>query len=456
MTVETSSFRDNAGFVFWEDGRLYRQINEPYRRTWEALLASGLLEDLQADGQLISHSVESAHGVPDVVGRLLPEQIPLITYPYEWCFSQLKDAALLTLEIQKRALARGFSLKDASAYNVQFLRAKPVFIDTLSFEEYEEGKAWVGYRQFCRHFLAPLALIAKVHPDFGRMAAAHIDGLPLDLASQALPAVTKFNSGLAIHLHLHSRAESRPGEGSAKSAHVSKTGLLGLIDSLERTVQGLDWKPEGTVWADYYQATNYSDSAMASKAKIVRRFLSETIQSEDSVWDLGANTGMFSAIAAELGARVASWDIDPAAVERHYRTVRSQEHANVLPLVQDLTQPSPGIGWANEERRSFAERSDAVAVMALALIHHLAIGSNIPLSRVAEVFSRLAAAAIVEFVPKSDSQVMRLLASRDDIFDDYSEEGFLNAFGQHFEVRASERVSESDRTIYLLDRKGGR
>lgn len=457
MTVETSSFRDNAGFVYWEDGRLLRQVSEPYRQTWEALLKSGILKDLQLDGLLVEHTDAGVQPQPGVVAKIAPDPIPLISYPYEWCFSQLKDAALLTLEIQKRALGAGFSLKDASAYNVQFLRGKPIFIDTLSFEPYEEGRPWVAYRQFCRHFLAPLALIAKVHPDFGRLMASFLDGIPLDLASHALPPGTRFNSGLAIHLHLHAKAEARSGLGSdSKAARVSKTGLLGLLDSLERTVQGLDWKPEGTVWADYYSDTNYTDAAMRSKAEIVRRFLRESARAEDAVWDLGANTGMFSAIAAEMGLRVTAWDIDPGAVERHYRHIRSKEISNVLPLIQDLTQPSPGIGWDNEERRSFAGRANPEAILALALVHHLAIGANIPLPRVAGFFAKLAPWAIVEFVPKSDSQVARLLASREDIFDGYSKEGFLDAFAPYFEVNDSAQVSESERTVYLFRRKDDR
>lgn len=455
ITVEPSSFRDRSGYVFREEGTIFRRILEPYRRHWEALGSSGLLEELQSEGLLIPHE-ELDEPSPDGIATLQPEAVPFISYPYEWSFSQLKDAALLTLEIQRRAMEKGFVLKDASAYNIQFLRGRPVLIDTLSFKIYEEGRPWIAYRQFCRHFLAPLALMARVHPDFGRAISAYIDGIPLDLASRALPGRTHFHPGLALHIHLHAKAEGKSGEGKGRQARVSKAGMLGLVDSLRRTIEGLNWRSQGTVWADYYSDTNYSDAAMARKAELVRSFIEQIKPRPTRVWDLGANTGQFSAIAAETGAQVLAWDVDSAAVDRHYCRVRDAKIENVLPLMQDLTQPSPGLGWANAERPSFVDRSNADALMALALVHHLAIGNNVPLARVADFFAALAPYVIVEFVPKSDSQVQRLLASREDIFEDYLEAGFENALGYHFDPVAKEPIDGSERTLYLFKRRPAR
>ena len=454
--TDPSSFRDNAGFVYWEGSDLFRQVCAPYRENWELFKGSGLADDLISAGLLVPHEELSPNGAPrpDAVAILKPERVPFISYPYEWSFSQLKDAALCTLQLQKRALAKGMSLKDATAYNVQFRAGRPLFIDTLSFEKYEEGKPWIAYGQFCRHFLAPLAMMAMVSPEAGKLMVAFLDGIPLPMASAALPGKTKLKPGLALHLHLHAKAVSKAGEGGGSSGArgVSKTGLMGLLDSLESTIQGLSWKPEGTVWADYYSETNYSDQSMQEKRRLVGEFLEAAGAGGKVVWDLGANTGEFSAIAAKTARQVYAWDIDPGAVERHYLAVREKKIANVLPLIQDLTNPSPGIGWANRERASFADRSNADVLLALALVHHLAIGENVPLPNVASFFAQLGPWLIIEFVPKSDSQTKRLLASRTDIFDRYTEEGFESAFREtHRQVR-KEPIPGTERTLYLWER----
>ncbi len=454
MTIrEPSSFRDHSGFVFFEGEIPYRHVGEPYAPDWAALLDSGLLEELQGEGLLIQHEAVDYDPAehPGAIAIIRPEKIPFVAYPYEWGFSQLKAAALCTLDIQKRALMRGLALKDASAYNIQFRSRRPILIDTLSFEVYREGRPWQAYRQFCRHFLAPLALMANVHPELGQLLRTHLDGIPLDLASRALPFRTRFNGGMAIHLHLHAKAEGRlSGTGKAAPARVSKTGLMGLIDSLDRLVRSLDWRPEGTVWADYYADTNYSDAAMASKRELVARFLGACGETLGFVWDLGANTGAFSEIAARSARHVLAFDVDHGAVDRHFR--RKDAPPNVLPLLQDLTNPSPALGWGHEERKSLAGRANADVVMALALVHHLAIGNNVPLERVAEFFARLGPRLIIEFVPKSDSQVQRLLASRQDIFDGYTIEGFEASFGRHYRTLHKESVAGSERTLYLLER----
>lgn len=362
----------------------------------------------------------------------------------------------MTLQIQQLALQRGLILKDASAYNIQFRDGRPLLIDTLSFEQYKEGEPWVAYRQFCQHFLAPLALMSLCDVRLLQLLRVHIDGVPLDLASRLLPRRSRLRFGLLTHLHMHAKSQLRHADAAAtgeasRALSVSRRGLLGLIDSLRATVQGLRWKPASTEWGDYYDDTNYSVAGAAHKAELVRKMLASA--SPARVWDLGGNTGVFSRLAVEAGAQVVSWDVDPAAVEKNYLRLREEGPRPLLPLVLDLTNPSPSLGWANQERMSLPERGPVDLVMALALVHHLAISNNVPLPHVATFLAPLARHLLIEFVPKEDSQVQRLLVTREDIFEDYTQVGFEAAFAAHYEVLDRQPIQETARTLYLLRRR---
>jgi hypothetical protein len=452
-----SSFRDPSGFLFTHDDILYRQVNQLYKSEFTRLMESGLYEKLVKAGLLIPHTeVDIQSAEPSTAFKVIqPERIPFISYPYEWAFSQLKDAALLTLSLQKRALKFGMSLKDASAYNIQFRNGKAILIDTLSFEIYKEGVPWIAYRQFCQHFLAPLALMAHVDVRLNQLLRVYIDGVPLDLASRLLPIRTRFNFGLLTHIHLHAGAQRRyadkvvttPKSGSG----MTKQSLIGLIENLENTVKNLAWKPSGTEWGNYYEITNYTDAAFEHKKELVSEWIARVNPS--LVWDLGANTGVFSRLASEHGIPTVSFDIDPAAVEQNYRQVKSAKEKNILPLVLDLTNPSPALGWHNRERESFMNRAPAGMVFALALIHHLAISNNVPLPQLADFFHDVGHSLVIEFVPKLDSQVQKLLASRQDIFDHYNLPEFEAIFGQRFDILEKIQVRESERFIYLMRRK---
>jgi hypothetical protein len=456
-TRDPGSFRDPSGFVYTRDGVLYRQVNASFAERWDALSGSGLLADLQVRGILVAHveaPLEAAADPATAHAVIRPEPIPTISYPYEWSFGMLKDAALVTLDAQVAAAERGFTLRDATAFNVQFLGGRPILIDTLSFEPAEAGAPWIAYRQFCEHFLAPLALMAHRDVRLGLMLRDHVDGIPLDLASRLLPGRTRWNLGLGAHIHAHARAQGRyagAGEEAAaatRKATVSTFRQQALIDSLRRTIGKLDWKPEGTEWADYAEHTSYGEAGTAVKDELVGRFLADAGGSV--VWDLGANTGRYSRIAAGLGRQVVAWDIDPAAVERNYRQVRRDADERVLPLVLDLANPSPGVGWADEERRSVADRANADVVLALALVHHLAIGRNVPLSRIASYLARLAPNLVIEFVPKDDPMVRTLLATREDVFPDYTIEGFRAAFGEAWQIVDEAPVEGTPRVLFRM------
>jgi hypothetical protein len=462
--VSAASFRDPSGFVFRQDGLVYRQINPVYAAHYDHLHASGLYDTLTRKHLLIPHTEASLDlaRTPDAYRIIQPEPIDLISYPYEWSFGQLKDAALTTLRIQRLALKHDMILKDASAYNIQFVAGKPVFIDTLSFEIYREGQLWDAYRQFCQHFLAPLALMAYKDVRLGTLSRQYIDGVPLDLAASLLPKRTWLRLGLALHLHLHSRAQSRyTGKGAASEASQSKPAktrtlsrkaLLNIVESLQGAVKSLRWKAaERTSWADYYEGDSYDSTGFDDKQAIVARFIEQVDPA--SAWDLGANTGVFSRLCAERDIPTVAWDIDPGAVELNYREVKGRKETHLLPLIIDLANPSPGIGWANAERESFAERGGVDLVLALALIHHLAISNNTPLEQVARFMSRLGEHLIIEFVPKEDPKVQILMASRRDIFPTYTREGFETAFEPAYDILDSQEAGHSMRRLYLMRKK---
>lgn len=450
-----SSFRDPSGFLFLKDGLIYRQINTCYKENYDHFIKSGLYKELVDSELLIPHrEVDTVHAKTDEVYKvIIPEPIPFISYPYEWCFSQLKDAALTTLKIQKKSLEFGMSLKDCSAYNIQFNRGKPVFIDTLSFEKYQEAEPWVAYRQFCQHFLAPLTLMSYRDIRLNRLLRIHIDGIPLDLASLLVPLQTHLKFTLLVHIHLHAKSQKYFADKTIKRGmhKFSKRSLLGLIDSLETAVNKLKWRIEASEWANYYTDTNYTQEAINHKIQLVTEFLDQI--KPKAIWDLGANIGLFSRIASNKGIYTISFDIDPVCVERNYLQSVEKRETNILPLLLDLTNPSPGIGWENQERMSLLERAPTDTVFALALIHHLAISNNLPLYKMAEFFHMICNSLIIEFVPKSDTQVQRLLENREDIFTNYNQKIFENEFSKYFSILEFKKIINSERSLYLMRKK---
>ena len=447
--VEQSSFRDLSGYLFWSDENIYRRINISYKKHYQFLINSGLYDFLIENHLLIPHIEVDNKWKYDCFKIIKPKIVPFISYPSEWSFSQFKDAALLTLNIQKIALNFGMSLKDCSAYNIQFIDGKPVFIDTLSFEIYEKGKPWIAYRQFCQHFLAPLAMMKYSDIRLQKLLNTFIDGIPLDLASKLLPRKTYLKLSILLHIHAHARSqklyEDKILDKNKIKRNFSLNSLLGLIDSLEVGVKKIKWNSGGTEWADYYDGDSYSQKGFENKKKLVSEFLD--ICKPSVVWDLGANDGFFSRLAKNKGSQVLSFDIDPSCVENNYLEVKKRKEKNILPLILDLTNPSGGIGWDNNERQVLKSRGFADVVLALALIHHLSISNNIPFSKVAEYFSKLCSNLIVEFVPKSDKKVKKMLANREDIFVNYTQLDFENEFKKFFIIEAKNKVEDSDRIL---------
>jgi len=454
-SLESSSFRDPNGFIFFLNNEPYRQINKKSQQDFDFLLSSGLYQKLTKEEMLIPHKEVPLGLVPNsnAYKIIKPQPIPFISYPYEWSFGQLKDAALLTLEIQEIALKHNMVLKDASAYNIQFIGYKPIFIDTLSFEKYREGEPWIAYRQLCQHFLAPLCLMAKKDPRLNILMRDFIDGIPLDLTSKILPWVTKLNFSILTHIHLHALNQKRMADKRiVKSKYkMSRFQMLSLIGNLKSVIQKMEMKNFQTEWKEYYHFTNYSDEAFEYKKLLFKNFLGKI--KPKSVLDLGANEGVFSQIACQNKAYTIACDIDPLAVEKAYLEAKKSKNKLLLPLIIDLTNPSPGLGWENTERKSFSQRIKVDCISALALIHHLAISNNLPFALISQYFASLGKYLIIEFVPKEDSKAQKLLQNREDIFEEYSKEDFEKAFGKHFQILEQKKIKESKRVLYLMRRR---
>ncbi len=420
---------------------------------------SGLYKNLTDDNLLIPHHESKNEGLNADVWKVIePVQLPFISYYYEWPFGMLKDAALTTLKIQKRALEFGMSLKDASAFNIQFLSGKPILIDTLSFERYREEKPWIAYEQFVENFLIPLVLMSKVDVRLGRLSSVFMNGIPLEVAAKMLPFKSRLDISLLIHIFAHANAQKRYSDKklseSTKSKRFTKNSLLGLIDNLEGAIKRTKWAPVGTQWADYYEEdkNNYKNESFKHKMELVEKYVKKTGAAK--VWDIGANTGVFSKIAASLGADTVSFDIDYGALERNYQQIVKEEgNTKILPLFLDLATPTPAVGWENSERQSVFERGPADAVLALAVIHHLAITYKAPFLYQAQAFSKMGKFLIVEFVDREDSQVQLLVTNRDDILSEFTKENFEKAFQQYFKIKEETKIKGSKRTLYLMERK---
>ncbi|WP_072390197.1 hypothetical protein [Hyphomicrobium sp. CS1GBMeth3] len=459
---EFSSFRDPSGFLFWQDGTIYRWIEAAYVPVFRRAEETGLLAKATRAGLLLPFETAPADQFSpegaDPAGALVlkPRQLSLLTYPYEWSFSQLQDAALTTLDLHLLALDHGMLLKDASAFNIQFVDGRATLIDHLSFDPLEGHSAWPAYGQFCRHFLAPLLLMSYVDLSLGRLLQVHLDGIPLDLASRLLPRRTRLSPAIQMHLHLHGRMTQKYADERKKVAvtrTLSAAQHKAIAGSLKRLIAKLKPKAQFTEWGDYYNDTNYSSDAFDAKKAIIRDYVTRV--APRTLWDLGGNNGEMSRAVRDLAGEILCVDIDPRAVDLNYRQCRKERITNIVPALSDLTNPTPALGFFNRERKALFERTAPDLAMALALFHHLAIGNNLPLPKVAAFLAAVSGNLIIEFVPKSDSQVKRLLANRPDIFPDYTQEGFERAFTTHFDVVERRAIPGTERILYLMARKPG-
>jgi len=453
------SYKDPSGYMFQKGGQFFRRINECYLDTYHQIRDSGLFQELMKKRLLIEHDEISEQGGDDPHLIIRPRMISFITYPYEWCFSELKDAALVTLAIQKIAISKGFTLKDAHGFNIQFDHGFPVLIDTLSFDRWEHTP-WDAYRQFCESFLIPLALMRYRSQHLNILLSRFLDGIPLEIGSGLLPLRTRLSIPILMHIHLHAGRVAAHAKTDnmgnisptlKSSRRFSERSMLGLCMSLEKAIRSIKPPEVESIWNTYYQKSCiYSQHAFEQKKQFIASVTQEKRPSV--VWDLGCNTGEFSILAAKYCDLVVAVDSDPSCIERLYQYCRKEQVANILPLQIDLVNPSASRGWELKERLSLFERGGCDLALALALIHHLCISANIPMDYAARFFGRVSNRLIIEFVPKEDPQVQVLLSSRKDIFKNYNEEAFESAFKQYFQIVHSEQLADSNRTIYHMER----
>ncbi|KAF5083743.1 hypothetical protein DSECCO2_85450 [anaerobic digester metagenome] len=448
---DPASFRDPSGHIFFENDKAYRRINAIYLEKYQRIKNSGLFSKLISEKLLISHT-DGESGF-DEFGKyqiIIPDTIPFISYPYEWSFSQLRDAALLTLKILNISLDYGIILKDATPFNVQFVNGEPIFIDTLSFDIWD-GKPWVAYRQFCEMFLTNLSIMSYCHPKLGIIQSNFLDGIPLEVASKILPIRSKLNIGLLIHIFLHSREIKSIKDNQKqidRKMKISKNALKGLCANLKHTVKTLNVNSIKSQWDSYYTNNRYSSQDFKMKTKFISDILSSI--NPKRTWDLGCNAGEFSIIASKYSEFILSIDSDHSCIEQIYDKCRNNQIKNILPILMDLTNPTSQLGWNLSERKSFKNRGSADMVIALALIHHICISHNIPINFVSQFFYDITQHLIIEFIPKSDSQIQEMLLMREDIFIDYNVDIFESEFSKKFSIIRKENLIDSKRILYYM------
>jgi hypothetical protein len=445
-----ASYRDPSGFIFENNDVIYRQVNISFKEHFDYFIESGCYDQLVKKGLLIFHDDihRNLTGSAEYYKTLKPERIKFISYPGEWSFDMLKDAALLTLQIVKEALQFNMILKDATPYNIQWHDGKFIFIDTLSFEKYEEAP-WIAYRQFCESFLGPLLIMHYSKKQLPELLQAWPDGVPLSIVKSFLPSRSRLSLHTYLHIHLHAKLSEKNKEGTDKLKHLSKQKLLNLVTSLEVLINKLKTPAQKTVWSEYYNEASGRNDYLEQKKKIVSEWL-DKMRDIHTTADLGANEGEFSRLVAKKNIYTIAADLDPYCINNLYLKLKIGQEKNIQPLIIDLSDPTPSTGVNNKERSSFFSRANSDLILALALVHHLAIGKNIPFEMIADMFSNLCRRLIIEFVPKDDEKVNQMLSVKKDIYIHYDQANFEDSFIRFFSVIDKKEIPGSGRILYLM------
>lgn len=450
MIREVSSFRDPDSTLYYDQFFFYRTVGKSYEKHYIFFIQSGLRDRL-IEEKLILPYEELIQGHPDFhpsTVLLRTAILPFVSYPYEWSFSQLKEAALLTLRVNKLALEYGMILKDASMYNVQFIGCNPLFIDLASFEIYEQNTPWKSYYQFCKHFYSPLFLASKKNVILSKMLMYFIDGIPLREAVSLCNWKDFLNTSSLFHLYLHSLTE-----GGEYNVSISKKNhkkrVINLLKHLEFSINDLKPKHKPTNWINYNSNNNYNDNSRQFKANIIKNFLRH-IEGTKAL-DIGSNDGFFSQLLADKGMYTLLVDNDEFVVDKAF--TNNRENTNIHPLHMNLVNPTPGIGWNNEERKSFWQRCKIDLIQALAIVHHLVITHDIPFDSIAAELSQHTRYLIIEFISVNDSQVQILLKNKPHHTSNYSQINFEKSFGQYFDLKMRQRINETERELFFYEKK---
>jgi hypothetical protein len=456
-TADPGSFRDPLSRVYRADGRILRGLSAEGLADFEAVSANPFFAELEASGAIVGSTLlePASHPLHEQwAGVLEHDPLATITYPFEWTFEMLRAAALAHLDVTRAAVRAGFTTKDASAYNVTFRGTQPVFFDIGSFERSRRSEPWPGYRQFCDHFLNPLVLQAASGIDFQPWLRGSLDGLSGPDVASAVALRKRIFKGLLVHLTLHARAQRRYADADAerdvkadlRQAGFSPKLVLAQLDSLEKAVRALRWRSQGSEWSDYADRAHYQGTDLAEK----ERFVAEAVGaiSPELVVDLGANDGRFSLLALEHGATsVVAPDADHLVVDQLYRRLQQLGERRVTPLVIDLANPSPPMGWRSQERAAFTSRVRPDLVLCLAVVHHLALTNTAPFEHIVDLLADFDAPLVVEFPHPDDPMAARLLArKRAGEFDHYRLDRWEEALRRRFEVETTQTLAT--RTLY--------
>lgn len=457
--ADPGSFRDPGGRVFIGGDRVLRAVMERNAPAFRAAQATELYEQLSEKRLLLpAREVPVSDLGPNGAGAVHALEhplIPFISYPYEWSFAAHQQAALLHLDFHLEALKAGFTLTDATAYNVQFEGTRPVFIDHLSLRPYRDGELWTGHRQFCMQFLNPLLFWSALATPPNAWFRGSLEGIAPEETAALLPLRTKFSWTVFTHVVAQASLQRRALKGRHTRTGLSQSRLPrgafeGLLLGLRHYIAGLKRPSANTVWADYASANSYSDAQAQEKLRFVQEMV--TAVRPAILFDLGCNSGDYSAAALDAGAGyVVGFDYDHAALDRAFDRLR-QDERRFLPLWLDAANPSPAQGWAQGERRGLRERGSADALIALAFIHHIVIGRNVPLPMALDWLLSLAPTGVIEFPPKTDPMVQRLLTLREDVFSEYDEGRFLMALGARARIVRTLHLSEEGRLLVWYDR----
>jgi len=460
-SYEPGSFRDPGSAVFTAGGKILRGLSGPAAADYDRLTRTSFFSRLMASGQIVATTEHEGDAPLSPRGgawaRVLEhERVPVVSYPYEWPFAMLREAAALQLEVLEAALDENISLKDGTAYNVQFFGSRPMFIDVGSFEP--ASGPWPGYRQFCQTMLFPLMIQAYLGVPFQPLLRGDVDGLkPSDVAGM-FSGLRRLRKGVLRNVTLHSMLERRVSTGSERvktelrASGFSTDVAKATVRNLAKLVGGLEVRRRRSTWSDYRDTCSYSDADAAAKQAFVRSALAAG--ESGLVLDLGANDGAYSRLAAEQADYVVAVDADEMVIDALYRRLRSEGKQNILPLVMNLVDPSGGIGWRNRERAAFVDRVRPDVLLALALVHHVAIAGNVPLGEVVSWLRSFGGRVVVEFVHVDDVQVKRLLANKPPgLFNDYRREAFEQLLAEQFLVHEQQRLPNGTRTLYLAEPK---
>ena len=452
---DPGSFRDPSGFIFKEKKQIFRVVNESYQTNFNHLISSGLYSELVEKKYIVQHEKTEKNISKDQYCVLKVDRIFPITYPFEWSFSQFKDAAILTLEIQKISLKYKMMLKDANPYNIQFKDSKAIFIDTLSFEKInDENYAWVAYKQFCEMFLGPLCLMSFIDPSLCKLLIPNIDGIPLTLVNKLLKLKHKFNPSIFIHIVLpniiNSKVESIPSEIKKK---INKKQHLNIIEQLLIFIKNLKALKEKSEWGEYnFETVSEKKDYVLNKENIIEQLLKN--KSYNIVWDVGANDGFYSRKISHLtDSHIMALDIDWKCVEKNYVINKKKNIKNITPILFDLSNPTPGVGWMNNERTNLFSRIGKPDLICLFAVMHHILNRNIPFELLLNFLNETKRDVLIEYIPYSDPKCQIIFKSRPDEFYYPSQNDFEKLIIKNFEIKHIEELVQTKRVLYLIKKK---